>query len=281
MSFLRQRVLLKSGKGWDMSNNDKTKAAVEGLQQLGLKKYEAEVFVGLSRIGIGTAKDISELTDVPRTRVYDSISVLEVDGLVEVQHTNPKKFRAVSLEEATETLRSRYDEQIEKVEDALSDMDEIEMNHTPVQEVWSLTGSESIENRTNQLISEADSEVVLVIGQESILTDELVDSLKEADEDVNLFVGTLSDAVRERITSEVPGVITFESGIEWIQAETAADEVKIGRLLLVDRSTILVSSIEPDTMEEHAIFGEGFGNGLVVITRRIMAEGLATEIDLD
>lgn len=264
-----------------MSDTDKTKAAVEGLQQLGLKKYEAEVFVGLSRIGVGTAKDISELTEVPRTRVYDSIRVLESEGLVEVQHSNPKKFRSVSLEEATDTLRNRYDEQIEKVEAALREMEEIEMNHTPVQEVWSLAGSESIENRTNRLISDADSEVVLVIGHESVLTDELVESLKEVDEDVNLFVGTLSDAVRERIESDVPGVTTFESGIEWLRAETAVeDQVEIGRLLLVDRSTILVSSIEPDTLEENAIFGEGFGNGLVVITRRIMAEGLASEIDM-
>ena len=36
---------------------------------------------------------------------------------------------------------------------------------------------------------------------------------------------------------------------------------------------IPLSSTAPDTGEEQAIFGEGFGNDLVVITRRIMAAG--------
>jgi sugar-specific transcriptional regulator TrmB len=265
-----------------MSDNDKTQAAVEGLQQLGLKKYEAEVFVGLSQIGVGTAKDISELTDVPRTRVYDSIRVLEADGLVEVQHSNPKRFRAVSLEEATETLRNRYDEQIERVEKSLRSMEDVELSHTPVQEVWSLSGPNSVENRANRLIEDATSEVVLVVGNDSVLTDRLLEKLGEVDDDVDVFVGTLSDGVRERVKEGLEGARTFESGLDWIQAKTAdEDRVDIGRLLLVDRSTILVSSMDPDTLEEHAVFGEGFENGIVVIARRIMSEGLSSRTDSD
>lgn len=67
----------------------------------------------------------------------------------------------------------------------------------------------------------------------------------------------------------------FVSGLEWLQAgKQQNDEADVGRLLLVDREIILVSSIPPETDEEHAIFGRGFGNGLVVITRRIMSTGL-------
>jgi len=36
----------------------------------------------------------------------------------------------------------------------------------------------------------------------------------------------------------------------------------------------MVSSIMPESKAEQAIFGDGFGNGLVVIARRLMAEGL-------
>jgi hypothetical protein len=47
-------------------------------------------------------------------------------------------------------------------------------------------------------------------------------------------------------------------------------------LVLIDRSTIIVSPIMPETKEEQAIVGEGFGNGLVVIAWRLMAQGLIT-----
>ncbi|MDZ7687571.1 MAG: helix-turn-helix domain-containing protein [Halobacteriales archaeon] len=223
---------------------------------------------------------MSELTDVPRTRIYDSVSVLESEGLVEVQHSNPKKFRAVSLGEATETLRSRYDEQIEKVEDALEGLEKVNLERATAQEVWSLTGSRLIEKRTNELIKTAESEVVLVIGHESILTKELLNSLNRVGEDVDILVGTLNDEARERINEEVPRVRTFDSGLEWLEAKAKDDyNATIGRILLIDRYTLLLSSLEPDSMEEYAVFGEGFGNGLLVIARKIIAQGLEDELD--
>ena len=85
-----------------MSTDDTVDEAIEVLQQLGLKEYEAKCFVGLSRLSTGTAKQISEITDVPRTRVYDAIRVLEAQGLVEIQHSSPQQFRAVPLAEATD-----------------------------------------------------------------------------------------------------------------------------------------------------------------------------------
>nr|WP_217693461.1 helix-turn-helix domain-containing protein [Natrinema saccharevitans] len=46
----------------DVSNQDQ---AIELLQQLGLKEYEARSFVALARRQRGTAKDISETSEVP------------------------------------------------------------------------------------------------------------------------------------------------------------------------------------------------------------------------
>ena len=91
-----------------MSTDNTLDEAVEVLQQLGLKEYEAKCFVGLSRLSTGTAKQLSEITDVPRTRIYDAVRVLEAQGLVVIQHSSPQRFRAVPLEEATETLRDQY-----------------------------------------------------------------------------------------------------------------------------------------------------------------------------
>jgi hypothetical protein len=90
----------------------------------------------------------------------------------------------------------------------------------------------------------------------------------------------LTKSIQEQIQTAVPDATTFISGLEWLHGEDVTEaETAIGRLLLIDRSTILVSSIMPGTKEEQAIFGEGFGNGLVVIARRLMAQGLLTARD--
>jgi sugar-specific transcriptional regulator TrmB len=221
------------------------------------------------------------MTEVPRTRVYDSIRVLEAQGLVEIQHSSPQQFRAVPLEEATETLRDQYENRVERLHDALDTVEIVEQDdETPVQQIWAMSGRDAIENRTDQLIEDAAEEVVLVVGDESLLTEDLVATLNDVGNGVDLLIGALTESLQEQIQTAVPDAKTFISGLEWLHGEDAtADETAIGRLLLVDRSTILVSSLMPDTKDEQAIFGEGFGNGLVVIARRLMAQGLLTVRD--
>ena len=259
-----------------MNTDTNVEEAIEVLQQLGLKEYEARCFVGLTRLNTGTAKKLSEMTEVPRTRVYDAIRVLEVQGLVEIQHSSPQQFRAVSLDEATETLRDQYEDRVERLHDALSTVEIVdEDDDSSVQEVWAMAGQDAIENRTEQLIETAMNEIVLVIGDESLLTEDLVETLNKVDDDIELIIGTLTPSLQGEVQAAVPAAMTFVSGLEWLHGENITeDETAIGRLLLVDRSTILVSSIMPDSKEEQAIFGEGFGNGLVVIARRLMAQGL-------
>ena len=264
----------------ELSNHQR---AVELLQQLGLKEYEAKCFVALSRLPKGTAKEISEISEVPRTRVYDAVRILEAKGLVEVQHSNPQQFRAVVIEEAAKTLRHEYESRTETLVEALEDIEptlpdgDREITH----EVWSLSGSTPIANRTQQLIDAAGKEVVLIVNRQDDITEELIDHLRVAVEtDIDVLVGTAAESVRDHLHEELPGAQVFVSGLEWLHSSSidTTDDTTISRLLLVDRNTILVSSVhergpgEVDT--EKAVFGRGFDNGIVVIARRLMATGL-------
>ncbi|WP_227378404.1 TrmB family transcriptional regulator [Haladaptatus halobius] len=257
--------------------------SIELLQQLGLKEYEARCFVALARLPKGTAKDISETSEVPRTRVYDAIRVLETKGLVEIQHSNPQQFRAVPIEEAAETLRQEYESRTDTLVETIADLEQgqttsdEEISH----EVWALSGVTSVANRTQQLIDAADKEIVLIIGHEDVITDELVAHLQAAlDSGLNVLVGTATKQLHTKITETLPEAEVFVSELEWLHSSPLDldDETTISRLLLVDQNTILVSSIhETETGgidTEKAVFGRGFDNGIVVIARRLMATGL-------
>ncbi|WP_276259633.1 TrmB family transcriptional regulator [Haloglomus litoreum] len=262
-----------------MSTDHTPGEAVDILQELGLKEYEARCFVGLSRLSTATAKRLSEVTEVPRTRVYDAVRVLEAQGLVEVQHSSPQRFRAVSLDEATETLRGRYATRIEELRESLAALDRIDADdEAPEQEVWGLSGRDVIAARTRELIGAAESEVVLVVADRSVLTDALVDRLNGLDDGIDLIIGAGSPAIDDALRERVPRATIFMSGLEWIRGMDD-EEVTIGRLLLVDRSALLVSSMATDSHGEQAVFGRGFGNGLVIVARRLMAQGLPADRD--
>ncbi|WP_458191007.1 TrmB family transcriptional regulator [Haladaptatus sp. NG-WS-4] len=262
--------------------------SIELLQQLGLKEYEARCFVALARLPKGTAKEISDISEVPRTRVYDAIRVLETKGLVEIQHSNPQQFRAVPIKEAAETLRQEYESRTETLVEAMDDLEpkysdgDEEITH----EVWALSGTTPITNRTQQLIDAAGREVVLIIGREDVITEELLNQLQEAlDTGLDVLVGTQTKDLRAQVAEALPDAEVFVSGLEWLHSSPleVGDETTISRLLLIDKNTILVSSVhETETggiESEKAVFGRGFDNGIVVIARRLMASGLPPQKD--
>ncbi len=186
----------------DISNQSQ---AIELLQELGLKQYEAEAFVALTRRQRGTAKDISDSSEVPRTRVYDAIRVLESKGLVETQHSTPQVFRAVSIDEAVNTLQSEYIERAESLRSTLGglepadDADTTEATH----EVWAISGNQGITSRTKQLIEGATNELIFVIGHESVYTDQLITQLKSAEtRNVTIFIGTVNEKLKRRVQDE-------------------------------------------------------------------------------
>jgi len=270
----------------DISSHEQS---VELLQQLGLKEYEAKCFVALSRLPKATAKDISDVSDVPRTRVYDAIRVLEAKGLVEIQHSNPQQYRAVKIDEAVATLQEEFASRTEKLADSLTSIDAVSLDEDSEEvahEVWSLSGESAIRNRTKSLLEDADDEVVLVVGEESKLTEDLFDQLRAAqNRGTTILVGTVSEDLRDRIVEAMPNVEVFLSELEWLSEleDDPTDTVSISQLLLVDRSAILVSTTQGPSMRseqrEKAVFGKGFENGIVVIARRLMATGLGPGAD--
>ncbi|QLH81665.1 TrmB family transcriptional regulator [Halosimplex pelagicum] len=260
----------------DITNTDQ---AIELLQGLGLKEYEAKAFVALTRLPKATAKEISDISEVPRTRVYDAVRVLESKGLVEIQHANPQQFRAVGIDEATATLRAEYEAKTDTLRETLEGLEPASEPTDPdaTHEVWALSGHAATHSRTKQLIEEGDGEIVMIFGTESVVTDSVLAALDEAAErGVSVVVGTVTESLRSEVETALPGAEVFVSGLEWLQGATPDDDTEITRILLVDRSTILVSTAHETApgSEEQAVFGRGFDNGLVTIVRRLMATGL-------
>lgn len=264
-----------TGGGWIVAR-DAEGEAVELLQNLGLKEYEARCFVALTRLPFGTAKEISDVASVPRTRVYDAVRVLESKGLVEVQHANPQRFRALSVGEATDILADRYAARIDDLDEALHAVEPEDRRNEPLaQDVWSLSGREAVAARTHQLIDEATEECILVVGAENVLTEALTERLTTAtDRGVDVLVGVPSPTAQSRLRERVPDAEAFETELDWL--EGPPQEPSIGVLAMADRNALLVSSqTEYDDGEraETAVFGSGFTNGLVVIARRLLSRG--------
>ena len=73
---------------------------MEYLKQAGLTTYESQAYLALLSKRLMTAEEISEKTSVPITRVYGTLEQLMQKGFAKIVLGRPKRFHAVSPEQA-------------------------------------------------------------------------------------------------------------------------------------------------------------------------------------
>lgn len=64
------------------TTDDPRTVAVRQLEHFGPSNHVARTFVALASLGTGTARDVSKVSEVPRTQVYDAIGELHDYGVV-------------------------------------------------------------------------------------------------------------------------------------------------------------------------------------------------------
>ncbi|WP_348611021.1 TrmB family transcriptional regulator [Halobaculum rarum] len=242
------------------------------LKEFGFSEYEAYTYVYLLRLGVGTAKDIAEVGDVPRTRVYDAVEALHEAGLVDIQHTSPKRFTPVSRESALRKLDIQRENTITELSELF---DHLEPADPQSEEfgVWTVTGHEAVTSRLLEFIDDAEDELIYMTVDE-LLTDEHLDHLEAAEErGVDIYLAGVSDAVQAEIQEQIPSAELFETLWAW------SDE-GAGSLLITDKRTALVSVLvdqdATDGIHETGIWGTGEHNSLVVVLRAIFTWRLNT-----
>ena len=70
-----------------------------------LNLYEAKVWTALLSRGVSTAGELSNISDVPRSRTYDILESLEKKGFVVMRLGKPIKFVALKPEEVVERVK--------------------------------------------------------------------------------------------------------------------------------------------------------------------------------
>ena len=215
------------------------------LESLGLTEYEARCFVALTRVGQGTAREIAEVADVPRPRVYDSVEALQGRGLADVQDAQPRRFRAPDPHDAVETIRREYGRRLDRLDGLLP-----RLQSPPAREdragVWVVEGDEAVSDRLAGLAGDATDELLVVIAVEDLLTEEVTAGLAAAaDRGVSVTLGSPGGEIREAVATAAPDASVVETWTWWEDYPIRPGE--ISSILMADARELLVSSeVETD-----------------------------------
>ena len=249
--------------------------ATSALQELGLTEYEARCFVALARMTTGTAKEISQVADVPRSRVYDTVERLDERGLVDVQYSEPREYKAVPTDLAFDRLREDYSSRLEAAENAIQQVEEPDARDD--EGMWSISQSDHVTDRIVAHIDGAETAIHHLVAEETVVEDRILDSLSEAaDRGADVLVEVPTEAVRDRIEDSVPGAnVVVAPGLR--ETDDVYGECP-AQLVMVDHRAVVAAGIEesglPDVTRELAVWTYGNDHGFAVWVRELLADRL-------
>ncbi|MFB6294217.1 MAG: TrmB family transcriptional regulator [Candidatus Nanohaloarchaea archaeon] len=87
---------------------------LDALEDIGLNMYERKIYAALISRGVSTAGELSEMTNVPRSRAYDVLESLAEKGFAILKPSKPMQYVAVPPEEALENVKDLHREEIEE-----------------------------------------------------------------------------------------------------------------------------------------------------------------------
>jgi sugar-specific transcriptional regulator TrmB len=210
--------------------------AVDGLKRLGLTTYEARVFLGLQKLGRGTASEVSDIADVPRSQVYGAAEGLEDRGLIETQQSTPTVYRPVSLEQARRQVLDRLAETGAETFDYLDTVQASQQSQEHTESIWMIHGRDSVTARTLTLAEQADERLLYAVDDASLVTEEVVAAFEAAaDRGVRVVLTSANRTVLDR-AKEADGLTAFRVLLDRVP------DVNTARLLVADGQTILLST---------------------------------------
>ncbi|MBI3659728.1 TrmB family transcriptional regulator [Candidatus Acetothermia bacterium] len=201
--------------------------AVQSLEALGLMRYEAELFVALTKLEQGTATDISRVSQIPRSRV-EKLKRRHERGLQEAS----QQLQKVQRERTLKRARSG--------------------------EFWIINGLENVTARAEEMLQRAHRSVLIAVLLPRLVSEEMLELLrKKSKKNVEIIVASSDQSLLSQLQKAVPSA-------KAILIPPYSSEAGVpGRLVIIDREELLLSTLGeeelPGIPHESAIWSDAPG----------------------
>jgi len=218
-----------------------------------LNLYEVKVWTSLLSRGVSTAGELSNISDVPRSRTYDILESLEKKGFIVMKLGKPIKFIALKPEEVVDRVKrnmlvnaqqkAKRLEQL-KGDEVLSELSNLYENGIkfvePADLSGSLKGRQNVYNHLDMMIKNAKKSVVIVTSAEGLNRkfETLMPTLERAKKKgVNIKIAALLNNDNMKIARELSKI-----------AEVRALKKSYGRFVLIDDDQMMFMVLDDKTV---------------------------------
>ena len=130
----------------------KFKGVLKELAKIGFNSYEAKAYIALMRNPDISAYEISKLSGVPQSKIYETMKRIVDQGLAAAAGSNPVKYVGLPIDEFLERYRANVDESIKYLRENFKSV----VEQPTVEYMWHFNGEGQLYNRIKTMIAQAD-----------------------------------------------------------------------------------------------------------------------------
>lgn len=186
---------------------------VEKLKEIGFNSYEAKVYIALLKKYPATGYEVSKLANIPQSRTYDTLKVLEEKGIVVPTNTKPVSYTPLKPKQLISSYQKKINSTINYLEKHLP---EVKDNYN--EPVVTITSKNSIHNKIIEVIQNAKKEIYLEIWSQ----------------DFRFFEQELLNAYNRNVEIRIVGYDNFSSRFGLVFEHAFAKDIEMslgGRMI--------------------------------------------------
>ncbi|MGM0409772.1 MAG: TrmB family transcriptional regulator [Bacillota bacterium] len=174
------------------------------LNDFGFSKYEAKAYLALLQKSDISAYEISKISTVPQSKIYETVKKLTAKGLAVAKGSNPVKYSPLPIDEFLKRYKNNVEKSIDFLKDSLHNIGD----QAAVDYMWHFEERNEILNKAKKIINDAEEKLSLEIwdDQFKLLLDELEAAEKRGVKIIIIYYGKKIKDIGEMYFHEMEGM---------------------------------------------------------------------------
>ncbi len=232
---------------------------IEKLKEIGLNTYEAKVYVALLKKYPATGYEVSKLANIPQSRTYDTLKVLEEKNIVVSTNAKPVIYTPIKPKQLTQRIQKKMNSTINYLDKHLPKVKD-DYNEP----IITITGRQNIQDKIIEVIQNAKREIYMEIWSQ----------------DYKVFEQELLSAYNRNVEIRIVGYDNFQSRFGLIFQHAFARDIELslgGRMIIIaadDNEGVIgkISSLKNDISDTNIIWTKN--QGIVFIIKEFIVHDM-------
>ncbi len=166
---------------------DKFKGVLNELTRIGFNSYEAKAYIALIQNPDISAYEISKISGVPHSKIYETMKRIVEQGLAVVSGSNPVKYIGLPIDEFLKRYRANVDDSIKYLREYFKSV----VEQPTIEYMWHFNGEGQLYNRVKSMIAQADKTLYMEMWAQDyeLFYDDILEAKERGAEVVAVLYG--------------------------------------------------------------------------------------------